>query len=572
MADDPLKLILELDAQIQNLLGVAKKLGQLEGAGHKADAALKDLAKSSEKTEAAVGHLGSGIGQFVAATAAHFAALVAEKGLEFIVEKTVDIGKEMVKTIAETRNLERGFHTLFKPDEAKEFEDWLEQIKDHTRFDDDDIKKFALGLKRAGVEAKSIPDMVRGGLDLAELTGGDPKAALDSVGQFFEGIATRGEVAFKQLGAVGITKPELLKSLSEQTGDTIDDVEKKLTAGKIKIDRLQSTIFSLITKHTGKGLGDVGAEGGEGIDAQIDRLKRQPQEWFKALAENPAIDRIAAQIGNLAKIISPEGPVGSKVVDGLTGLLDKIGAALEGIDVEDVFQQISYWVGVAVDAFKILMAVGKGFFTFLELLGEGIGTTFGAIYMAISDLLDGFRYIGESIADFVFGIIKSVGGALTAVGEFAGKVWNAAVDLGSKIWQGLKDGIMGGITAVTDAMGSLVSGVLGKVTGMLGIHSPSRVMMEMGEQTGEGYARGLAGTHDRIDAVVGETMQVDATPQSSARGPGGGVVVNVPITVNWSGGAGGDQEAQALAERIRDLIPGQLASALEQLGLEMGAA
>ncbi len=559
MADEPLRLILELDSKIKNLLGLDKKLGAAAGAADKAEEALKGMAEAADHAGNALGHLGGGVGGFVKQALAHFAALAAEHGLEAIGEKVGEIAREMITTIAQARNLDRAFTTLFKPDEAKEMDEWIEKIKDHTRFDDDDLKKFAIGLKRAGVAAKDIPDALRAGLDITELIGGDPKAALDQVGSFFEGLATRGEVAFRQLGAVGITKPELLKDLAAQTGDSIADIEKKLSAGQVSIDRLQATIFKEITQHTGKALGAVGVEGGNALDAQIERFKRQPEEWFKTLAKNPAIDHLSNTFGTLAKNISPEGPIGSQIVGGLTTLVQSLDKALQGIDVKEVMGQIAYWVEVGVAGFKLMVGTVEAVSGAFKWFGEQIGESFAFLYMGVEKTLGFLRYIGEWLTDTLMS------------GQLFTKIGEAALSLGTAIWEGIKKGLLAGASFVADAMGEVVSGMLGKVTGMLGIHSPSRVLMEIGGQTGEGFARGLEGTQTRVDDVAGETFQVDASARTSARPMGGPVSVNVPITVNWSGGGGREEDAQALAERLRDLIPGQLQAALEQLGLEMGA-
>jgi len=574
VADEPLKLILELDSRIKGLLGLDSKL---EGAGHAAGhagKALHDMAKASDHEHESVHHLHHGLELFSQITLAEFAGHVMEKGLEMITEAVVELGHEMIKTIGDAQRLDRAFHILFSPDEAEELEEWIEKIQEHTRFSPETLKEFATNLKRVGATAEQIPDMLRAGLDLSELMGGDPKAALAQVSSFFETLTTRGEIAFRQLQNVGITKPELLKSLSEQTGDTIADVEKKLSAGKIKIDRLEATIFKAITEHTRSPLGAVGVVASKGLDAQIDRLKRVPEELFVAMSKSKASQPLADQFGALAKVLSPEGPIGSQILTGLTTVFSTIVDALGKVDVKELFEQISHWTSVAVTGVQLLAGAFGELMHILDLVGTFIGTALGAVYVEITNVVSGLGRMGEQLADFLFGILNPIyklfEPIFTAFGQLPGQVWKAASDLGSYIWKGLKDGILGGIGHVTDAMGEMISGVLGKVTGMLGIHSPSRVLMEMGQMTGEGYAQGIGRSEARIDAAAGDTFQVDATPRAGARVLGGAVTVSMPITVNWTGGEGAEDDAKALAERIRDLLPGQLQAVFEQLGLEMG--
>jgi len=72
------------------------------------------------------------------------------------------------------------------------------------------------------------------------------------------------------------------------------------------------------------------------------------------------------------------------------------------------------------------------------------------------------------------------------------------IDIGKNVVQGLIDGIKSKITAVKDAITSVTSAITDKVRNILDIHSPSRVMMKMGEYTGDGFALGIKSTIGEI--------------------------------------------------------------------------
>lgn len=65
------------------------------------------------------------------------------------------------------------------------------------------------------------------------------------------------------------------------------------------------------------------------------------------------------------------------------------------------------------------------------------------------------------------------------------------LNIGKNIIQGLINGIKQKANAVKNACGDIANSITKKVKGILGIHSPSRVMMELGEYTGEGLIKGL---------------------------------------------------------------------------------
>jgi len=139
---------------------------------------------------------------------------------------------------------------------------------------------------------------------------------------------------------------------------------------------------------------------------------------------------------------------------------------------------------------------------------------------------------------------------------------------------GLVSGITGGVGMVVDAIKGLASSALGAFKGILGIASPSRVMLQMGGYTAEGFAGGMdAGAAD----VAASASSLAATPIQAAEaapapraqaatggarsGGGGSIEVGgVQITINGVAGA----------ESILERLPAALADAFEQIAESMG--
>jgi phage-related protein len=93
--------------------------------------------------------------------------------------------------------------------------------------------------------------------------------------------------------------------------------------------------------------------------------------------------------------------------------------------------------------------------------------------------------------------VKAAGTKLwTAVSDMWGKVTGffAGINLyeiGKNIIQGLINGISSMVETLKTTMSDIANGIADKVREVLGIHSPSRVMMEVGFYTGEGLINGL---------------------------------------------------------------------------------
>lgn len=122
------------------------------------------------------------------------------------------------------------------------------------------------------------------------------------------------------------------------------------------------------------------------------------------------------------------------------------------------------------------------------------------------------------LTTLVDGIIRSIENlgeaALACIAKLTG-VWDGSMDEWGRIGENIVTGLLNGITGM---WGSLVSTVKGKVTGMvstvkdlLGIHSPSKVFTEIGENVTKGFANGInAGTPEAEQAIRNITETLNA--------------------------------------------------------------
>lgn len=128
---------------------------------------------------------------------------------------------------------------------------------------------------------------------------------------------------------------------------------------------------------------------------------------------------------------------------------------------------------------------------------------------------------------------------------------------------------------VIDAIKGLASGALGAFKSILGIASPSRVMLQMGGYTAEGFAGGMdagaavvessASTLAAAPIEAAKAAPPAALPAPRAAGGGGGGSFDVGgVTITINGVAG--------AEAILEKLPAALADAFEQIAETMGLA
>lgn len=111
---------------------------------------------------------------------------------------------------------------------------------------------------------------------------------------------------------------------------------------------------------------------------------------------------------------------------------------------------------------------------------------------------------------------------------------------GAMILDGLKNGIMSRVTAVKEAISGAVSGVIEKARGILGIHSPSRVFMGIGDYTMQGMANGIAqanslpimATQNATQGIINTAVKTQPVKPVTRIGNGAAKTFNSNDTIN----------------------------------------
>ncbi|QOS97548.1 phage tail tape measure protein [Brevibacterium sp. JNUCC-42] len=243
---------------------------------------------------------------------------------------------------------------------------------------------------------------------------------------------------------------------------------------------------------------------------------------------------------------------------------------------------------------------------------QSIGNFFGSYWPYALALLTGplaplvmvVIAFWDEIESFTVGIFTSIGDYLSqtwnsicsTISGFANQIWtdisgnwNTIIgflqginlfDIGQNIIQGLLDGITNMTDAVWESVTNIASGIKDKITGFLDIHSPSRVMMELGMWTSEGLAQGIQqgessvlGSSEELAQAVEQPHGQQAYSQSltPALAPATSVSRNAvhstaEVTVNLTVNGGSPTIAQDIKEQVELAI----ANVFESLSRRQG--
>lgn len=174
-----------------------------------------------------------------------------------------------------------------------------------------------------------------------------------------------------------------------------------------------------------------------------------------------------------------------------------------------------------------------------------------ALVKFFTGIWDKIRDGAKAAWELVVSFFKDAPGTIRKVFEKAVQIFT---NIGSAIVEGIKSGISNAWNALTNFIGDKVSGIVDGVKGFLGINSPSKVFMKIGEQMVQGLEVGLRGM-DAVAATVNDSLDFQGTtfnPTFAGAAAFGGTQAS-NVTINVSGAVvdpeGAAREIKRILER-----------------------
>lgn len=521
-------------------------------------------------------------------------------------EKIADFGMEALNAAGGTEQIKIALEGMIgNKGEVDEFLERLEKFAPSTAFTDGKIRSFGTDLIRSGFKTKDVQKPLLAALDVGALNPENQEGSVREALALMGNIQTVGamtERSLMGLKSLRVSVPDVTANLAEAYGVKTTEVKKLIEGGKIDAAHGLAAIEAAIAK---KGGGVLGANAGKMADtlpALMTRLKAFPESIFENLDKSPAFAKVKLIFRNVLDALDAnKGPLIKAVSDTFGAITSAIFGDLSGptgkAKLENIFGKITKWIqGLPgkITAAKAAFMEFYGEIKAVVIIAASIKAVTLAVegYVAITKLATAATAAWE-IASFALNVALAAGplaiipliiGAVAAVGfviyevikhwdffkkyltEFFNWIYTTAVSIGSRIWQGMKAGIVGGFTHVKDAALGLASHAIDTVSDTLSIQSPSKVFEKLGMYSAQGFAQGVDKGGGLVGASLDDTFGLDS-PKASIRG-GGTYSTQIEINVNAGDHADGDD----IAIKIKDILPGALATAFEQMALEAGAA
>lgn len=208
---------------------------------------------------------------------------------------------------------------------------------------------------------------------------------------------------------------------------------------------------------------------------------------------------------------------------------------------------------VAFGAFGFIIQVVADVINWVSNLINWFGNLVVYVAHAIGQIVTWWWSLYSGIVDVIGSIIQWFkdlpGKIIKAIGDLSGTLWDA----GAKLMAGLINGIKSFVGELTSTVKNAVGTAVKAVKDVLGIHSPSKIFMEIGRNVTEGFVKGINDTSQMAVAAMGTlgnniiAPNLSVNPGASA---GSGGTVNHGDTIFNIGTIQDRQDAEFLIHHL----------------------
>jgi hypothetical protein len=470
-----------------------------------------------------------------------------------------------------------------------------------TPFETEQVVDAIQQLRGAGFSRTEAPIVFQGIGDIAAASGFNPMV-MGAITTQLAQVKSLGKLTFADLkvitgwtGRAGVGIEEVYGAIAQNMGVAKSQVSGMVSGGLVPANTAIVSLLDAIKKVGGGELGGMMQRQSKTLKGLFSTLTSAAGDFFLTMDEDtdnlPGFATFKGFIENLIKLFDVGGATGKRMQGVIGKVFDGAMQGLFGIvsgpDGMKSLESISERVLVVLETVD-----WKGFFTSiregmewirdvdwrsgLETAGTiitGLGYAWDFVRGIAIVVWDVFQGIGTWIGTgfgYVFTVIEKLTNTVLANIERIQKVWGLLgqgefVQAGRAAYQGMQEGLFGANTGIFNLGNGMGEALQSGVKDALQIRSPSRVMMRLGAFTAEGFAQGVqsgqAGVGRSFDGMVAGAVQ----PQAAVTARAGGNTIHININVDARGNDG-----DAIASRLRELLPGVLADTLEQLALQEG--
>jgi len=231
------------------------------------------------------------------------------------------------------------------------------------------------------------------------------------------------------------------------------------------------------------------------------------------------MEQIGLGLVAFAKVIATAGPAITQAITVvLVALMDAIIRVIPKVG-QLMLTLLATLLRVLVQG--IPMIVRAGMQLVIGIL-NGIAAKIGQVVTAATNVIVAFlNGISKNLKRIIDAgielIISFVNGMANSIRQHQKEMSDAGKNLAGAIVDGMTGGLRDGVNAVVNAAKGMAKSALDAAKNLLGIHSPSREFAKVGKYSAEGFAKGLTGSKDQINAAYKTMRDLVASAMAAER-------------------------------------------------------
>ena len=374
----------------------------------------------------------------------------------------------------------------------------LKKFAASTPLSMDDLAKGTQTLLAFGVESENSTGILR---QLGDIALGDADK-MQRLSTAFGKATAAGKVTGDTVQQMIDAGWNPLIQISQAAGETMEETQKRMSAGAISVQELQSAMEA-VTTGTGQFAGGMEAASHttQGLISTLqDNARALVGEVFQ-----PISDGLLGQVlpGAIEAI---SGLTTAFRENGISGMIEAAGGIV-GSAIGEFTNALPQFVNTAVEIVKSLVTgiknnlpqIAEGAVTTVETLADGI------IDMLPSIIETGLKLIvalANSLIAHLPQLIVKIPEIIRAIVKGFSDGMPNIIEIGKNIVKGIWEGIKSLGSWLGDNVGGFFGDMVDGVKNFLGIHSPSTVFAGIGENMALGLGEGWDDEYGRISKNI----------------------------------------------------------------------
>lgn len=283
----------------------------------------------------------------------------------------------------------------------------------------------------------------------------------------------------------------------------------------------------------------------ENLNSMVKELDSDPAIMMEQamldlqVALQPLLASIANIVAKIAKWISENPTLTATIVAITTAIGILVGIFMALSPIMTVLQILSGALGVSIGAIAGPVLIVIGVIGALIAIGVLLYKNWDEVKAKCTEIWTGIKKffsetwanikstfsqtiesIKASVSEKFNSIKQSISNKMNEVKTQISSIWNNVMNffrginlfsIGTNIIQGLINGVKNMASRLVESVKGVVDGAIKGAKKLLGIHSPSKVFMEFGEYSGEGFINGINAMKDSV-AKAGQSMANASLP------------------------------------------------------------